>query len=199
MVAVGTSVTRRPPHGSVREELPHTALAADAASTPVTDALMAGVAHNQAVQFRRTRHWVRKRWAARLFSLADGLPSLPSADSLLPALVRTFRRYYATVRLPSNVHVGRTAHGLRQPARALPATGVPGVSRFSRLVFPRMPRVYDPAGSGSRLKLSPTPMLPSAPATWASPPRTINDFGAQYLACVCPCQRFTRILTAAGA
>ncbi len=30
LVAVGTPVTRRPPHGSVREELPHTALTSDA-------------------------------------------------------------------------------------------------------------------------------------------------------------------------
>ena len=93
------------------------------------------------------RHSVQRRWAARLFSLADALPSLPSADSLLPAFVRAFRRYYAIVRLPKNVHVGRTAQGLRQPARGLSATGVPGVSRFSRLEFPRMPRVSDPAGS----------------------------------------------------
>jgi len=128
----------------------------------------------QSIEAALARLSVRKRRAARWFSLADGLPSLPSADSFLPAFVRAFPRYYAIVRLPKNVHVGRTAHGLRQPARGLSATGVPGVSRFSRLEFPRMPRVYDPAGSGSRLKLSPAPMLPSAPATWASAPRWIK-------------------------
>jgi hypothetical protein len=36
-------------------------------------------------------------------------------------------------------------------------------------------------------------------ATKASAPWKMNNFGAQYLAYVCPCQRFARTLTAAGA
>src|ERR1041385_7382402 len=45
------------------------------------------------------------------------LPSLHALRRRLLALVRTLRRYYATVRLPTGVHVGLLAHGLLQPAR----------------------------------------------------------------------------------
>src|SRR5665213_610176 len=49
--------------------------------------------------------------------LLGRLPSLHALRQRLPAVVRALRRYYATVRLPTGVHVGLPAHGLLQPAR----------------------------------------------------------------------------------
>ena len=46
-------------------------------------------------------------------------PSLHALRRCLLTLVRTLRRYYATVRLPTDVHVGLRAHGLLQPARRI--------------------------------------------------------------------------------
>jgi hypothetical protein len=151
-VAVGTPVTRRPPHGSVLEELPHTALAAD---TNDEASCLAPIGHPKDRQIPTLSPEAVER---PMVSLADGLPSMPSADGLLPTFVRALRQYYAIVRLPSHVHVGRTAQGLRQPARPLPATGVTGVSRFSRLEFPPMLRVSDPAGPRIDFSLSPIPV-----------------------------------------
>src|ERR1700677_566974 len=50
--------------------------------------------------------------------LLGRLPSLHALRWRLPTVVRTLRRYYATVRLPTYVHVGLPAHSLLQPARA---------------------------------------------------------------------------------
>src|SRR5881296_2877749 len=47
------------------------------------------------------------------------LPSLHALRRQLPTVVRTLRRYYAPVRLPTGVHVGLLAQGLLQPARRL--------------------------------------------------------------------------------
>src|ERR1019366_2958386 len=44
-------------------------------------------------------------------------PSLPALRWRLSTVVRALRRYYATVRIPTNVHVGLLAQGLLQPAR----------------------------------------------------------------------------------
>jgi len=82
---------------------------------------------------------------------------------------------YATVRLPSHVHVRRVAHGLLQPARSSLATGVPGVSRFSRLEFPRMLGVYDSAGSRVDLSFR-LPRCSLPPPKTTSAPRRINKF-----------------------
>src|SRR5215468_1677620 len=80
------------------------------------------------------------------------LPSLHALRWRSPTFVRTLRRYYATVRLPTGVHVGLQAHGLLQPARTAFATGVDGVSRFSRVEFPCMPGVSDCAESAESLR-----------------------------------------------
>lgn len=59
-------------------------------------------------------------------------------------LVRRFRRYYATVRLPETVHRRLTA--LAFPTRpASSVTGVLRISRFLRKVFPSMCGVSDRA------------------------------------------------------
>src|SRR6516162_5747688 len=46
-------------------------------------------------------------------------PSLHALRRCLLTLVRALRRYYSTVRLPIDVHVGRPAHGLHQPVRRI--------------------------------------------------------------------------------
>src|SRR3984957_2514904 len=63
--------------------------------------------------------------------LLGRLPSLHVLRRQLPTLVRTLRRYYATVRLPTGVHVGLPAHGLLQPARHLDGhrLGLPVLAR----------------------------------------------------------------------
>jgi len=49
--------------------------------------------------------------------------SLRALRRRLSAFVRALRRYYTTVRLPTNVHIGLVVHHLLQPARALPRAG----------------------------------------------------------------------------
>ena len=56
-----------------------------------------------------------------------------------------------------------------------------------------MPRVSDSAASKDGLRLRcPSCCLPHIKTRSA---RRSGDFGAQWLACVCPCQRFARVLT----
>src|SRR5580700_2764373 len=94
--------------------------------------------------------------------LLGRLPSLHALRWRLPAVVRTLRRYYATVRLPTNVHVGLLAHGLLQPARRqqhdgrrwglpVPARGVSMHARGLRL-----------RGVLRMLAVTHPPVLPSA-------------------------------------
>ena len=80
-----------------------------------------------------------------------------------------------------------------RPAGLLPM-GVRRVSRFPCKEFPRMRRVFDCAGSGQDSLLPPCPMLPSASSNGVGTPEGL-DFAAQWLACVCPCQRFADGLT----
>lgn len=72
------------------------------------------------------------------------------------------------------------------------------ISRFSNIECPRMLRVSDSAGSiyNSLLNAVISYCLPyrfTRSAPW------IGDFGAQWLACVFPCQRFTCTLLATRA
>jgi hypothetical protein len=111
--------------------------------------------------------------------LADVLPgrspSLQSLPRRLPRGVRSLRRYCATVRLPCNVHVRLLAHGLLRPARPSSATGVAGVSRFSRLEFPCMLRVSDPAEPGIDMSVR-LPRCGLPPTEKTSAPWRINKF-----------------------
>src|SRR2546421_10407092 len=52
-------------------------------------------------------------------------PSLSALRRCLLTIVRTLRGYYSTVRLPVDVHVGRRAQGLLQPARRICPGGRP--------------------------------------------------------------------------
>ena len=88
--------------------------------------------------------------------------------------------------------------------RKPPANGysppLPPPRHVSTLPFPplsRMRRVSDSAGRMSRLALSPCILWPSlppyeVPATLRGRRPEAGDYGAQWLACVFPCQPFRR-------
>jgi hypothetical protein len=105
-VAVGTPVAQRPPRRSVRERLTHTAPALDsgdrAGSTnaSASHACRLGVAVSPPLCAD----------GARLTRVLRGpSPSLQALRRGLPAFVRALRRYYGSVRLLRDVHVGRAA------------------------------------------------------------------------------------------
>ena len=108
-------------------------------------------AHRAARCDSPVRLCVRGGVGCSMFSLVGRLPST-RLRRRLPVVVRPLRRYYAAVRLPTDVHAGLRLIALLQPARRCSATGVDGVSRFSRVEFPGMPGVSDCAEStaGSR-------------------------------------------------
>ena len=123
-VAVGPALTGGPPHRSVREELPHTALALDQRQTAISRWRMPA---SPIPCTPGTASGASKVWST--FSLAGSLPS-PDSAAGPPALFARFAGTMDPVRLPSNVHVGRTAGGpsptvpRRYPARKL--LGSPG-------------------------------------------------------------------------
>ena len=89
-------------------------------------------------------------------------PSLHALRRCLLTLVRTLRRYYATVRLPTDVHVGLRAQGLLQPARRIFPDG-------HRWGLPVLARGVSMHAWGLRLRrvlrtlaLAHPPVLPSA-------------------------------------
>jgi hypothetical protein len=156
----------------------------------------------------RTRHnpcdshprlWVRNECACGAFPLVALLPSADSAaNAYAPAL---FARFVGTMR-PSDSP--QTCMSKLRPLAffdrpTLPSSvGVCRASRFSRIEFPHMPRVSDSAVSkdSSRNYRCPSCCLPHIKTRSA---HRSGDFGAQYLACAYPCQRFTRVLTNADA
>src|SRR5215831_14700477 len=79
-------------------------------------------------------------------------PSLHNFRWRSPAFVQLLRRYYAAVRLPATVHVGLIAHRLLPPVRSVSTTDSDGISRFSRVEFLCVLRVFDSAGpQGTRV------------------------------------------------
>ncbi len=145
-VAVGTAVTRCPPHSPGCWRYSRTRFLP----------WMFGVEALRKISTSRTRsspldplsRLCVRRWLDwPVFSLASGLSSTTSADGL-PPLFGWLRRYYAAVRLSAAVHEGLTAHRVLPPARAAyclraAATGSP---RVSRLEFLCVRGVFDSAG-----------------------------------------------------
>ena len=89
-------------------------------------------------------------------------PSLHALRRCLLTLVRALRRYYSTVRPPIDVHVGRPAQGLLQPARRI----CPGGRRWG---LPVLARGVSMHAWGLRLRsvlrrlaMASLPVLPSA-------------------------------------
>ncbi len=153
-VAVGTPVARCPPHRSVREELPRTAL-----TLGCDDQLIASrTPRNPMPRFPGTVSGASK---VRLtFPLVGPLPSTDSAAAFGPAL---FARFFGTMG-PSD-SLKSCMSGVRQIAfpdrpAACDAEAF-RVSRFPCIEFPRMRRVFDSATSSDGLRLSSPLMLPS--------------------------------------
>ena len=169
-VAVGTAVTRCPPHRPVRALLTHTVLTSDRG--------MFGIeAHIRIGCFPSFRAASRTRssplgplsqlcvWhglGCGVFSLASGLPSATSASGRPPL----FGCFVGTMPLydspwPCMRDLPLIAFSL--PARRTLPTGSHGVSRFSRMEFLRMPGVFDSAGPRTDSRLRPHPCgLPAA-------------------------------------
>jgi hypothetical protein len=154
-VAVGTAVTRRPPHRPVLALLTHT--------VPTSEKGMPRSIANP--------HMLPRHYSAPVFSgsvsstgpclglpLADRLPSMPSAQRS-PVFVRALRRYYAVARLPDRVHLGLIPHRLLRAARRLPRAlpGSPGSRAWS---FSACLGSSTPPGR-SALAFSCTALLPS--------------------------------------
>jgi hypothetical protein len=137
MVAVGTAVARRPPHGSRRAELPHRALALD----QTRESYLSPVAHRIMLQVFKA---ALRRPLLGSVSDQPGSPSgtlFGQAPSLHPlrrqqraAVVRGLRGYYGPVRLPAAVHRRRVLVGSRRgpvPWRRSEA-GSPGFRQGNR-------------------------------------------------------------------
>ena len=137
---------------------------------------------------------------SRLFR---SFPWSPAFPSVRPPLVNQFCSAPSLVLCRCLTSQQRTCQdyghrpSLTDPPVYLP-TGTAEISRFSNIEFPRMLRVFDSAEPvyGS-LRNAITPCCLPHRFT-RSAPRT-GDFGAQWLACVSPCQRFTCCLAAARA
>ena len=110
-VAVGTIITDRPPHRSVRARL--------------RIRLLPWIDNSKAACRTPPLPWDMRfpalcREHVGLNSVVHGLcPFLPSLRERFPFFVRLVHRYYGTVRLLQHVHVRRSVYGLRGPALIL--------------------------------------------------------------------------------
>ena len=116
-VAVGTALAGGPPHRSQRAELPH--WAPRSGPTPVTPARTdahgpARLTHRFRLCVRSTLCWPRSPRAA---------PFPPPSPQPHSGLVRRLRRYYEAVRLPTTVHLGRTASAFPERPAPFPVGG----------------------------------------------------------------------------
>ncbi len=123
---------------------------------------------------------------SQLFALSGAMVVLSNLVNNVPAvlllrpLVQTFSHSHSVwlvlaatstlAGIPRNVHVRLVAHGLLRPARRTSASGLPGVSRFSHLEFPRRLGVLDCAGSVANLSLR-LPRCGLPPSRTTSAPR----------------------------
>ena len=155
MVAVGTAVARRPPHGSRRAELPHRALASDQTRDDYSSHVARTGSCCRSSGLRNallSRLCVRSTWVAVRRSLWPGSfpPSSPRAGHA--AVVRGLRGYYGPVRLPAAVHRRRVLVGSRRgPApKRRSAAGSPGFRTETLVSFCEVLAcvhgVFDPAG-----------------------------------------------------
>src|SRR5882724_10287556 len=106
-VAVGTTITDRPPHRSVRARLRIRLLPRMSSGKVCLPHTVQSLGHAFPALCRG-----HVRWNDVLLSLC---PSLPGLRRRLPFLVRLVHGYYGTVRLLLYVHVRRSVYGLRGP------------------------------------------------------------------------------------
>ena len=159
-VAVGTALASGPPHGSVREALPHTALTSGSCDgLPLVGIRLVVRGHNPCDSHPRL--CVRHERACGAFPLVALLPSADSAAN--PFASALFARFVGTMRPSDSLQTCMST--LRLLAffdRPTPSSvGVCRASRFSRMEFPHMPRVSDSAVSKDRSRLTLPFILPS--------------------------------------
>ncbi len=195
-VAVGMALSGHPPHGSVREALPHTALT----SGTWRRSACAPLAH-AAGRSTRLPGSVSGAWPSAACSpWSDPFPPPPPPTVLLPR-TRLCSGTSSVLRVCPTSHerACRTSRSVLSPADpAVPRrrvfAGPPGSRAWS---------VHACSGSSTpwgqwatRVYRHPSCCLPHQ-STRSAPQN--GDFGAQWLACVFPCQRLTCDLTAARA
>jgi hypothetical protein len=133
------------------------------------------------------------------FPLVSPLSSTFSADYGAPQSL--FEGFTGTMKLSDFPQPFIAVVLLRFTARTSlchPTRPVRGISRFSCIECPRMLRVSDSAGPvHNSLNNAATPSCLPHRCTRSAPRK--GDFGAQWLACASPCQRFTCNLTVARA
>src|SRR5262245_34130206 len=145
LVAVGTALASGPPHRSVREGLPHTALTSGSSDGPP----LVGIQIPSLLAACRTRHnlcdslprlCVRHECACGAFPLVDLFPSADSAANA--SALALFARFTGTMRPSDSL---QTCMSTLRPLAffdrpTLPSrVGVCRVSRFSRMELPHMP------------------------------------------------------------
>ena len=142
----------------------------------------------------------RRRVSSPALSIARWEHSSAIADHVArPGLVPGVHRYYAGIRLPGSVHVGLVATGLPRPPRHRPAIR-PRPLNGGCWDLPVL--VHGASTHAQGLRLRGADDVTRAIATHrVAFPSTIRgrrpeagDFGAQYLACVFPCQRLRSVL-----
>ena len=102
-----------------------------------------------------SRLCVRSRLARFVRVFLGQRPSLHNLRWRSPAFVRLFRRYYSAVRLPAAVHVGLIAHRLLPPVHGVSTPDSDRASRFSRMEFLCVRRVFDSAGPQGTRAIAP--------------------------------------------
>src|SRR5215813_12376406 len=158
-VAVGTALASGPPHRSVREEFPHTALTSGSSDG---QPLFAACRTHHNLCDSLPRLCVRHECARGAFPLVALLPSADSAaNAPAPAL---FARFSGTMRpsdsLQTCMSTLRPSAFFDRPA-LLSSVGVCRASRFSRMELPHVPRVSDSAVLKDCSRLTQPFMLPS--------------------------------------
>src|SRR4030095_3943112 len=115
-VAVGTALASGPPHGSVREEFPHTALTSGSSDgQPFLRTQLVVIATHPAPP-----PLCPARVRSCSFPLGPPPPLCGLRCQRIPAgFVRPLRWYYEAVRLPTDVHVEITAFSLLRPSHSI--------------------------------------------------------------------------------
>ena len=159
-VAVGTPVTRRPPRGSVREELPHTALTLgndDQYSGGISALLLLVRPTIRCLAFP-ARSPARVRFLWRFPWSIPFPPRAPQPPSGRPCSPLSSVLWDRPTPWKRTCPTYGSAFSDRPPPNG---EGVSRVSRFPCNEFPRMRRVFDSAASKGGLRLASPLMLPS--------------------------------------
>ena len=186
VIAVGPAIAGRPPHRSVRAELPHTALTSNTDDQSRTLVRFVRTPYNP--RDLMTRLCVRFRGDCLAFFSVSPLSSTDSAAVGCPALFACFSGTTGLSDFPET-YMSAVWH-LAFSDRSTSLDGdVSGISQLPRGSFPAVRVVSDSVGvtSDSPLSFDVTVAFPLS--RQGRPPQTV-DLGAQYTARPFPCERF---------